>query len=234
MQTKSKKILAGVIGMLFIALIVFGGWYFGFIPGTDRNIYARIKNNPELLAPYEQIQKDNETIKKTPDKVVAYIDLGLSWKTLGDLSPTDKNVFYQKARDAYQAGAQRFGTKNIIFYLNDGKVAELMGDYAGAEANYKKMIEISAGDESGYINLATLYDYKLHKTPAEILAVYNQGIAKLFNPIAVVGARGTYLRRIGDFQNALPDYELLVKNYPNNQGYKDIVEELKAKIKAGN
>ncbi len=231
MKSKNKIALIILAGVLVLGITAGSIWYSGAFGISERRLYASIKNNPELVAPYEQAQKDIETIKKTPDKVTAYVDLGLSWKTMGDLSLKNKDIFYQKARDAYQAGAQRFGTKNVIFYLNDGKVAELMGDYADAEANYKKMIEISAGDEAGYISLATLYDYKLHKTPEEIVAVYNQGIAKLFNPIALVSARGTYLRRIGDYKNALADYQLLVKYYPNNDGYKAIVQELNAKIK---
>ena len=184
-----------------------------------------------MIALFNKAQDQEAKIKATPDNAALYLSLGLTWKSLGDLSGTE--AFYKNSLASYEEGIKRFGSKNILFYLNAGTVAELLSDYGTSERYYKKAIEISPGDDNGYAYLATLYDYKLHKSKEEVVAVYNQGIQKLVNPISMIAARGSFLRRIGDYRGALPDYEILVKNFPDRQGYKDIVLELKAKIDAG-
>jgi tetratricopeptide (TPR) repeat protein len=233
-MNRTIKIAFGVGGVILVGvLVVLALWYQGMLGGSEYRYYRLIKNNPKLVSVYNEAKKAEANIRQSPDSVKDYLNAGIAWKGLGDQSPENKNIFYAKAREVYGAGIKRFGAKNIIFYLNDGNVAELMGDYSGAEADYKKAIEISVADESGYIGLASLYDYKLHKSKEEIVAVYSQGIAKMYDPTPLVAARGSYLRRVGDAKGALPDYQYLVKKFPTNTGYQQIVAELKAKITAG-
>ena len=53
------------------------------------------------------------------------------------------------------------------------------------------------------------------------------------NPSPLIAGRATYLRRIGDSAAALNDYQELVKIFPQAAGYRQIVQELTQKLKAG-
>ena len=114
--------------------------------------------------------------------------------------------------------------------MNAGKVAEELRDYAKAEEYFKAAIEISPADENGYLSLADLYSYKMGKSVSEVAAVYNQGGPKMADPTALIWGRGSYLKRVGQYAAALPDYEVLSKAFPDNQGYKDAIAEIKAKL----
>ncbi len=230
-MNNKKFYFLGILGVVVAGVVIFGLWYQGIFGQSKHGLMAAVKDRPDLVAITDQIKKDEQVIKEDPEKVSAYLALGLNWKSLGELAPRRQRDFYEQSLKIYNEGIERFGSKNILFYLNHGKVAEIVEDYARAEQDYRQVIAISPGDESGYISLATLYDYKMHKSKEEILAVFKQGIEKLFNPIALVAARGSYLRRVGDNRAALKDYEVLVENLPSN-GYQKIVEELKEKIAA--
>lgn len=222
-----------IVSLILVSLLILGGfvgvlWQQGIIGRGDRALYNKIKDRRNLVEVLERAQDLENKIKTTPEKVGLYLQLGLEWKTLGDLS--GEPGFYKKALTVYETGITKFGSKNILFYLNAGKTAELLEDYTVAEKYYQQAIAVSPGDENGYLNLASLYDYKLHKSKEAVVAVFNQGGQKLFNPIAIIAARASYLRRIGENSAALADYETLVKNFPDNQGFKNIVSELKEKI----
>ncbi len=157
------------------------------------------------------------------------MQVGLDWKGVGD--GAQEPLFLQKSLAIYEDGIERFGKKNILFYLNAGKVAESMGDYVKAERYYRAAMTISAADESGYFDLADLYIYKLQKSKAEMLALYAEAEKKVGNKLTVFWARGSYLRRVEDYAGALKDYQTLVSYMPNDAGYKAIIAELQRKLK---
>jgi tetratricopeptide (TPR) repeat protein len=224
-----KKYLYIIVAIILIAVGV-GLWHFGFL-GGDRALYPSIKNNPALVALYDKAMVKEKEIKASPDKAALYFDLGLTWKSIAEQGGPEE--FFNKSLAVYEQGIELFGQKNILFYLNAGNVAERVGDYAKAEEYFKKAFEISPADESGYLELAELYEYKLKKTKDEVVAVFKLGQQKLVNPALIVSARASYLRRQGDWSAALLDYKLLSLNFPANQGYKEIIAELEAKIKEG-
>lgn len=227
----SKKHLSiAAAGVAAIVLLAVGLWHQGYIGSGDRRLRRLIKNKPELVTLYDQAHALEEQIKKEPEKVSLYLDLGFRWKSIGDRSG-GLPVFYQRSLEAYQGGITRFGSKNIIFYLNAGKIAEILENYGTAEKYYRQAISVSPHDDYGYSYLTELYSYKMNKSKDEIIAVYNEGIKNLGNPAKLIWARGSYLRRIGAYAEALADYQLLVKNFPDNVGYKEIAAELEAKVK---
>lgn len=226
----NKRILIIFGGLIIIAVIVLGGlWQRGIIGGRNRILFEKIKDKPDLVAIFEKVKKSQEEIAKNPEKVSAYFDLGLYWKSIAELGGGEP--FFQKSLEAYEAGIEKFGQKNILFYLNGGKLAERLGDYAKAELYFQKAIEISPADESGYLYLVDLYSYKLNRPKEEILKVFEEGVKKMVNSIPLIAGRASYLRRVGDYKMALEDYKILSENYPNNQGYKEVIKELEEAIK---
>lgn len=226
------KILIG--GAIIILLSTAGVWLWfrGFI-GGDPKLLRSIQNKPELVAIFKKAIADEREMVKNPDEAARYINAGLQWKSVAELSSVNQPAFFRRSLSIYEKGIERFGQKNILFYLNAGKVAERVGEFGKAERYYKKAIEISSGDESGYLYLVDLYYYQLHKGPKEILPIFDQGLKALMNPALLIVGRATYLRRIGDNAAALKDYQELVKIFPQAPGYRQIVQELTQKLKSG-
>ncbi len=212
--------------MLGIVLVVL--FKQGKIGNPDAVLFHTIKDNPQFVTLYQKAQAEQKKLVASPDKPGLYLDLGLDWKGLGDA--TQDKAWLQKSLTAYEDGIERFGKQNILFYLNAGKVAESIGDYAKAERYYRAAMTISTADESGYLSLADLYIFKLHKTKDELLSLYADAEKKVGNRLTVIWARGTYLKRIGDYAAALQDFQVLVKSAPRPEGYKVVVVELEAKL----
>ncbi len=223
-----KKIIIGVV-----ALVVIGGvaglWYTGFL-GGERAVRRSISSNPEWLANYEKAKQREAEIQKNPEKAGLYFSLGLAWKSIGELGGPKE--FFNRSLAVYEQGIAKFGAQNILFYLNAGKLAERVDDLAKAENYYKKAIEISPADDSGYKYLAELYEYRLKKSKAEVLAVFHMGDIKMVNPSSLLMAEASYLHRVGDVLGALKIYRVLVEAYPSNQGYKRVVQELETEAAA--
>lgn len=228
----SKKYLIG--GIIVIAVI---GVFWSIqhwkktANGDDARLFGEIKDQPALVDLFNKAVTKENDLAAHPDQAGLYFDLGLYWKDIGEQGgPKD---FLQKSLAVYESGIPRFGQSNILFYLNAGQLAEETGDYVKARGYYQKAIQISPADESGYIDLANLYNYRLHQPEAAVVAVYNAGQKAMFNATPIVVARAAYFKRIGDYPAALKDYQQLSQVYPNDGGFKIAIQELTAEIKSG-
>lgn len=223
---KKNKIIIAIFSALVLVGVISGVyWYWG----QDALLFNQIKNRTDLVELWNRVRIMEDKITQKPGEASYYMELGLLWKSLGELS--ERTVFFERSLSAYEQGIKKFGQQNILFYLNAGNVAERLKDFVRAEKYFKKAIEISPADESGYIELTDLYSYKMSKSKMEVVAVYEAGMKVMMNPVTLIYARGSYLRRIGDYENALVDYQILSQNYPDHVGYKAIVAELNDLIK---
>ncbi len=228
-MSRKKFFIAGGVGLAAVIVLVIA-WRQGFL-GGDNKLYRSIKANPELVNLFNLAKKREAEFAKNPDKPALYFDAGLAWKSIAERKADGKQPFFEKSLADYERGIEKFGQGNILFYLNAGHMAESLEDYAKAERYYKKAIEISSADESGYLNLVDLYYYKLHKSKEEILSVFSVGTTKMVFTIPLIAARATYLRRVGEYAEALKDYQTLSQAFPQNTGYKEIIQELQNNIR---
>lgn len=221
--------------LVTLALAVAGGagatlWWQGYL-GGERALWRLIKTQPELVKSYQEARASEAKIRQDPGRASLYFNVGLAWKSVGELADGSiQSAFFKKALSTYQEGVKRFGDKNILFYLNAGHLAERLEEYALAEEYYRQAITISPGDESPYLDLAALYEYRLGKPKAEILPIFEAGMKRMLNPAALLGARAGFLKRIGDYAAALEDYEALLQAFPNNSGYRAVIAELQLKL----
>lgn len=222
-----KNIISLVIVLVLILAGIAGGFYWSW--GKEARLYSQIENKPELVALWKRAKTMEEKIVQKSEDAGSYMELGLLWKSLGELS--NNKIFFERSLLAYERGVEKFGQKNILFYLNAGNVAERLENFSKAESYFKKAIEISPADESGYIGLADLYSYKMKKNKMEVVAVYETGTKAMVNPTPLIYARGSYLRRVGDYKNALADYKILSQNFPDQIGYREIAAELEKLIR---
>lgn len=230
MQKKYWWVFGGLFFLAGSALVGFVLYERGLIGDPDQRLFRSIKKNPQWVALYEEAKQAEKKLKAAPDKPGLYLSAGMGWKGLGDA--TQDRRFLEKSLAFYEDGADRFGQSNILFYLNAGKVAESMGDYAIAEKYYRLAMSVSAADESGYLYLADLYLYKLNKSKDDMLALYTLAEKAVSNKLTIIWSRASYLRKIGDYRSALKDYQTLVAALPQEAGYKQIVAELQTKIRA--
>lgn len=223
-----------VIGSTIVlaAFALFFAWKAGWLGGDA--LFSRVKDQPEMAALYDKAQKGEEALAKDPEAAAKYFDVGLSWKSIAEQMQGDEDdrlPFFKRSLSVYERGIARFGQKNILFYLNAGNLAERIGDFQKAERYFRKAIEISPADESGYIELAELFSYKLNKGKEEILAIFNAGLKVMVDQTPLTQARAAYLRRIGDVEGALKDYELLAERFPSHQAIKQIISELRQSLR---
>ncbi|OGH69489.1 MAG: hypothetical protein A3C90_00010 [Candidatus Magasanikbacteria bacterium RIFCSPHIGHO2_02_FULL_51_14] len=228
---KKRKFFFGAAVLIAIS----GLWYFGVFDGEEQRMFALIEDQPAMAELWTKANSTEEQIQKEPENVTLYIDAGLDWKSIAEQmegEEEDRLAFFQKSLEAYERGIEKFGQKNILFYLNAGNVAQRMGDYAKAETYYKKAIAIAPADEMAYLALTDMYHFKLGKPKEDILPLFEAGIEIMVNPLPLISGRATYLRQIGEYAAALEDYRLLSKRFPENQGYTDIVAELEKALSA--
>ncbi len=226
MKHKKYFLLGGIF--LLLAAGAAALWWFGLL-GGDKALLRKIKDRSDLVELYNKARKGEAGINKAKNKEASYLSLALDWKSIGELSGDE--VFFQKALEVYEQGIEKFGEKNILFYLNGGKVAERLADFDKAERYYKKAITISSADESGYLNLVDLYRYKLNKPPREIIKIFEEGEKNMANAAALTAARASYLLWAQDYAEALKYYKILSEMFPANAGYKQIIGELEGELK---
>lgn len=232
-MSTTKKIVFLSLAVAIILAIAAVLWQQGIVGNPNRRLLNRIKDQPAMVILFNKALAKEVEIAKTPEEAGLYFDDGLAWKSIAEQmrgTEPERKIFFVKSLEVYEMGIAKFGQKNILFYLNGGKLAERIEDYIKAETYYKKAIEISPADESGYLSLVDLYSYRMNKSEEEILKVFSAGETIMVNRAPLVSGRATYLRRIGDYANALKDYQILSQAFPNIPGYKEIIQELKSKL----
>ena len=185
-----------------------------------------VSTNPEWQKQFDVVKEWQKKNKETNYAESALVSaLAFEWKTLAEMT-ADKKIF-QKSFEVYKLGADKFGQKQIPFFWNAGKVAEIIEDYLQAEFLYKEAIRVAPTYNESYHYLADLYEYKMKKTEREVLQAYADGITGTGGDASLFLDQCSYLRRHNRVKDAIECYDILVKSYPENQGYKEVLEELK-------
>ena len=139
-MTNRNKMIFGGIGAA-VLIVATALWFFGFVPGTDKALLRLIKDRPDLVTVFnEATRKEKQAGAEKSDKlVVLLLGSAQDYKTLGELINDEQKqkLFFKKSLDIYEWGIEKYGSKNIIFYLNGGKIAERLGDLEKAESFYK-------------------------------------------------------------------------------------------------
>ena len=179
---KKKIIFSGIAVVIVVAIL--GFIYFQGIRSEEKEVLKRLENHPELVQNYHKIQEYKTKIQQDPKSEPGYlVSIAFEWKSIGDLS--GDSYFYEKSLEAYQQGAQKFGSQSIPFFWNGGKVAELLHRYDVAEFNYREAIRIGPTYNESYRYLAELYDYKLNKPTNDVLNIYKEGLKATNNDSSI-------------------------------------------------
>ena len=227
---KRNLIIAGVIVIVAVGFITYqlinSSWR------IEQQILKRLGDNKEWLGQYDKLK---EKIKNNEEKggkdPAVLISLGFAWKGLGDATHDD--YFLKQSLKIYQQGISQFGSQNVIFYWSAGSVANNMGEFEMAEKYYKSAIVAAPTYGEGYTYLAELYRFKMKKNSDEIIKVYNDGLKATEGNTQLFLDKSSYLRAIGRYEESLAGYKDLLKQYPNNKGFAEVVRELEERLKKG-
>lgn len=190
-MTKNKIVILVLVILLFV--LAFLGWRYFFTnskqakQGQTTDLHSLEistasleqlkKDYPQLVSFVDDIKAEAEKVQVAPNEIVNYFDLGLAWKSLADR--TKNKEHYRSALLVYEAGIKKTAGKNTIFFNNAGHMAEYLEDYNLAEQYYRQAINVDSGDFNNYVNLIELYQYKLKKSKPEIMAVFDEALAKV-------------------------------------------------------
>lgn len=232
-MTKRNKIIVLIVAVL---ILVGGGIFVSYRTRTanareEQTVLQKIGDRKELLEIYDKVQRAQVVLQHPKDEneeVGNLLSLGNNWKALAELTKDD--YFYSRALAAFEEGIRKFGHKNVIFYWNGGGLAENHGDFALAEHNYKESVRIAPTYGDGYIKLAELYRFRMHKSNDEIEAVYKQGRSANSENGDLALDNAVFLKEIGRYKDSIEEYKLLLKAFPDNAGYEQSIKEMEAKL----
>ncbi len=229
MQIKKKVII--VLITLVVALGGFLAVFFVYLPVKSVKVESvKLLSDERTKRDYEKIVERKDKIKKDPQDIVQYTGLAFSWKSIGD-TLNDKK-YYKKALEWALEGLDR-SPRHAILNMNTGNLYRELSEYEKAEKYYRKAIESAPGDPQMYLALIDLYKYNLKKPEAEIVKVYQDGLARLINTLPLLNSFAAYLRDTGQRERAFDFYKELAKAVPDNQAYKQTIIELEKEIARG-
>lgn len=192
----SKTIKIILISLIIVLIVAGVALYYIFVYNSlDAKLDRLINQKPEVAQYIEEIKTFSKKLGEDRERVETYLTLGLAWKSLADR--TQDSEHYRQALKIYQQGIEITRRRNTVLLNNAGDMAEYLGDFKLAEDYYKEAIEVAPGDPIGYAKLVDLYRWKLKKPSEEIIAVFDQGIARMFNPAPLKAAKEQYLEEIG-------------------------------------
>lgn len=216
MKIQKNRIIITIIALIILAIIGYAAYKNGYFNYKDTQTEepasdGEKKYTEEEIKQYDQYMKDASAFILAGDK-------------------GDKDS-YRKAIDLYEKAAA-VGSDNVwVPFLNIGNLYRKLGEFDKSETAYNKALEISKnGTDEIYFQKIDLYRYDLKKSNEEVGKLYEEALDKVVYNANVILRYATFLRDTGQFEKALSYYETLVKNYPDNQAYKDEVAAIKAKL----
>jgi len=196
---KKKNIFLILGGIVLIIVVV--ALFFVFKPTQDPvDKFAELRENyPELNTVIDDIVKAEAKLEEDENRVESYATLGIAWKTLAEemknRNTKDYKDYFQKTLEVYKKAIEITNRQNTLFLMNAGNIEELLGNYEATEEYYKESISLAPGLDIYYVNLAELYEYKMNKTKEEIVAVFEDGEARVMNPDFLKKRKESFLER---------------------------------------
>jgi len=210
-----------IIILILIIIAVIGGFFLlNKKPITKNNGLPFIAANPGI---------SGDEFKFTEEQTKQYNDVltqALKYKSEGDQGNT---ASYQKALELYAQAAQIGQGRVWVPYLDLGNVYRAVKNFSLAEAAYNEGLKITS-EALIYQAKIELYQYDLKKSPAEVIALYEDAIDKTVENVNLFIGYGYYLEQNGYFKEALTVFEQLVSKYPDKKDFQQEVADLKKKV----
>lgn len=233
---QKKYYLLGIIVVILIALAII--YYFNY----SKVSVEPVSNNPQLITEVK-VNRTAEELKVYQQKIDellaliakndkgnyyslanVHVVLGQQYEAIGKL---------ELARQQYLQAIQLDELNSYNTYSLLGLLYHRMHDDQQALQAFEKSVNTSIG--SSFETLWTTY-LNFHidtiKSKSEvILPIFVKALKATQNDPNILLLRAQYYVSIGSYQEALNDYDLILKAYPNNEDIKGARAEVEAKLK---
>lgn len=188
-----------ILSLVVLAAVGGGAWYYFQIQPQAPDL-KELGNRGGMIAKYAgDAAVWEQKIKEVPDRVESYSTLGMAYKALADYACEAKikncQELYRQALEVYKKGIDLTQRKNSLMMTNAANMEIYLGEYAQAEEYFKEAISLSPGEAGYYKMLAELYEYQMHKSKEEVLAVYDSAAKRVLNPASLEKLKQGYLER---------------------------------------
>ncbi len=137
---------------------------------------------------------------------------------------------YENAILNYKQAAEISNYNSWIPYHHLGIVYRRMKQYDKADQAFTNALKISNNTElTVFLSRIEMYRYELHKSNEEIKQVYEEAIKSSSDASNAEVSYAGFLKSIGDNEEAVKYYKILIEKYPGNQTYQQEIDELSAK-----
>lgn len=137
---------------------------------------------------------------------------------------------YENAILNYKQAAEISNYNSWIPYHHLGIVYRRMKEYDKADQAFTNALKISNNTElTVFLSRIEMYRYELHKSNEEIKQVYEEAIKSSSDASNAEVSYAGFLKDIGDNEEAVKYYKILIEKYPGNQTYQQEIDELSAK-----
>ena len=218
-MSKTTKIIIAVVIILIAGGLV--AWqtlsWQGKMAGIKETLSSMFSGEDSQLP--ENIKAAYDKIKEDPSNVDAYLTLA-RWKT--DKGQTEDAVKLYKA-------ALLVRPTDTLLWNNLADIYMKNKRYAEAEEAYLKIVETNPGWVQAYRSLVDLYRYQIPEKRTEIPKMLEDGMARNleYMKIHFVQLLAVYYRDFGPKEEAIKQYEELVKLDPANDTVKAELEGMK-------
>ena len=209
---RQASILGGVILLLVVVAIIWRVSVGNFINHQAITESPQNKLRQQFADQLPDLQKQ---VEKDPNNPALQQQLGVAKYATNDL---------QGAKEAYEKGVN-LENDNAIMHNNLGNVYRDLGDYAKAEAEYRRAMELNAKLTTPYSNLASIYQYNLGK-PETVLAIYESGIKSIPEYIDFYNSIALLYEQQGLKDKAIDAFKRALKVQPSNQAAQAGLERL--------
>jgi len=223
LDTKQRNSILLVV----LVLIVIGVFYFlsskgivNFGPKPNIDINDTTNDTDDITSIKDKIKNNVCEDKEISKCYVEYLQLGIEYESLGKMDLAIKSYESASLADKTQ----------YVPYSNIGSVYKTQKDFTKAEESFKKALSLDPTAISVYQKLYELYRYDMKKYPHEIMPFFADAIQKTGNNFEVVKMYAVYLYDVKDYESALPMWEAIAKEFPDNVSYQQRVAEIKGKM----
>lgn len=238
-QNKKFWLILGVVILALVGLIFWfnrmqtsklpTSSYFKIIDDPKNVIYSQeiseLSVTPQAVEVWQQKIKELEAavpnISDDLEKKRYFNDLGMYYSYLGK---------YQESYDYYIKSLD-ISYIDRVTWLQLGDLLIKMKAYQSAELAYIKGNDINPYEPLNYEKLADLY-VLMGKSESEVVAIYDQGIAKIEKSPALLRAKAYYYEKNKNYSEALKTYEawLKIADEASKASIEERINILKAKI----